>query len=52
MVDNMNNEDIMNIVDEVFEEIEDDIIEEMAVNHRMKIKHYLMTVTSVTVVRN
>jgi len=41
----MNDEDIMNIVDEVFEKMEvDDIIEEI-VNHRTKIMCYLLTVT-------
>jgi len=37
MVDNMNDEDIMNIVNEVFEEMEvNDIIEEMGGESSMK----------------
>jgi len=42
---NMNDEDLMNIVNEIFEEIEvDDIIWEM------KIIHYLMTVIALVIV--
>jgi len=46
----MNDENLINTVNEVFEEMEiNDIIEEMT-NHRSKINDYLITVTASMIV--
>jgi len=45
----MNDEDLMNIVNEVFEEIEKILSKKWAANHRTKINGYLMTVTATVI---